>query len=200
MPKISICIPIHDSPKTAFFLSRLLKSVDEQTYTDYELVITKEGSMPVNTNAALSKAKGELLKILYVDDYFAHPQALQTIVDNFKDTDQWLATGCVHKSDTDEIPHSPHYPEYTQDIHTGNNRLGSPSVITLRNQGHLKFDENLSFLLDCDLYKRYYAKFGPPKLTNDLNVVIGLHAAQVSNTMPSTQKLEEFNYMRQKYV
>ncbi len=197
--KVSICIPIHDSPKTAFYLSRLLESVAEQTFEDYELIITKDGSMPVNTNAALNKAKGELLKIMYVDDYFAHPNALQNIVDNFKEEDVWLATGCLHAQDN-ETPHSPHIPEYTQDIHTGNNRLGSPSVITLRNTGHLEFDENLSWLLDCDLYRRYYATFGLPKLLNDLNVVIGLHPDQVSNVMPEQDKLKEFNYLQTKYA
>lgn len=197
--KVSICIPIHDSQKTAFYLSRLLKSVAEQTFTDYELVITKDGSMPANTNASIKKAKGELLKIMYVDDYFAHPNALQEIVDNFKEEDMWLATGCLHAQDN-ETPHSPHLPEYTHDIHTGNNRLGSPSVITLRNQSHLLFDENLSFLLDCDLYKRYYETYGEPKLINDLNVVIGLHPEQVSNVMPEREKLLEFEYMRNKYA
>lgn len=197
--KLSICIPIHDSPKTAFYLSRLLHSIAQQTFTDYELVITKDGSMPINTNTALAKAKGELLKILYVDDYFAHPTALQTIVDTFKKEDQWLATACLHARDY-ELPHSPHSPEYTHDIHTGNNRIGSPSVITLRNQGHLEFDANLSWLLDADLYKRYYATYGPPKLLNDLNVVIGLHDDQMSNTMPSAQKLEEYDYLMNKYA
>lgn len=197
--KVSICIPIHDSPKTAFYLSRLLKSIDEQTFKDYELVITKDGSMPVNTNSTMRKAKGELLKVMYCDDYFAHPDALKNIVEAFSEKDTWLATACLHARDN-ETPHSPHLPEYTHDIHTGNNRLGSPSVITLRNEGHLDFDENLSFFLDCDLYKRYYAQCGEPHLINDLNVVIGLGDHQVSNLMPTEEKLKEFNYMQKKYV
>ena len=60
------------------------------------------------------------------------------------------------------------------------------------------FDENLSFLLDCDLYKRYYNQHGPPKILNNLNVVIGIHDEQVSNVMPQKEKDKEFNYLQQK--
>lgn len=204
-PKISVVIPIHATMKDgAYFLWRSVQAIMEQSFKDYEIVIVQEGSMPVNSNAGLNKARGELIKILYLDDYLAHPHALQKIVDNFEPEDVWMATGCLHQRtggrDFYEDPHSPHYAEYTEDIHTGNNRLGSPSVVVLRNEGHLLFDENLSFLLDCDLYKRYYQKFGPPKILDDLNVVIGIHDGQTSNTMPNAEKIEEFKYMQQKYA
>lgn len=198
-PKVSIVVPIHTSMKDGdYFLWRLVQSLMRQSFKDYELVIVQEGLMARNSNSGIQKARGELIKILYLDDYFAHDNALQEIVDNFGPEDQWLATGCLHQGE-DEEPHSPHLPEYTQDIHRGNNRIGSPSVITIRNSGHLLFDENLSFLLDCDLYRRYYETYGPPKLLNDLNVVIGLHEGQTSNTMPSEEKLTEYQYLLEKY-
>lgn len=196
---ISIVIPFHWMEDWEFYMGRCLRSIEKQSFTDYEVILTKAGLMAENTNRAIESAKGELIKILYMDDYFAHSGALQEIVDNFTEEDMWLATGCLHKK-KEEMPHSPHLPEYTEDIHTGNNRIGSPSVITLRNNGHLLFDENLSFLLDCDLYKRYYSVYGLPKLSNDLNVVIGLGEHQTSNIMPSEEKLKEFEYTKQKYA
>lgn len=201
-PKISLCIPYHDTPTTAFFLSRLLHSIDQQTFKDYEIILTKEGKMAHNTNEAMKQAKGELIKIMFADDYFAHPKALKIIIDNFRPQDDWLVTGCLHQKidgDDYEDPHSPHLPEYTNDIETGNNRLGSPSVVTLRRPA-LLFDENLSFLLDCDLYKRYYAEYGLPRIVNDLNVVIGIHDNQVSQIMTNNEKLSEFEYMKKKYA
>lgn len=198
--KLSIVVPIHKEMQNGpFFLWRLMQSLMSQTFTDYELVIVQEGTMPQNTNAGLLKARGELIKIIYMDDYFSHPEALQRIVEAFRPEDMWLATGCLHQSGS-EIPHSPHYPEYTQDIHLGNNRIGSPSVVTLRNKGILLFDEKLSFLLDCDLYRRYHDTYGPARLITDLNVVIGLGEHQTSHTMPSQEKLQEFEYMKGKYV
>lgn len=201
-PTLSVVIPIHNMQRGDYFLWRLTQSLMQQTFKDFEIIIVQEGKMAKNTNAAIKRAHGELIKILYLDDYLAHERALQVIMDNFKSTDQWLATGCLHQSteeDFYEDPHSPHYPSYTKDIHRGNNRIGSPSVITIRNQGALLFDERLSFLLDCDLYRRYHDTYGAPKLVHDLGVVIGIHPGQTSNLMSDKAKLSEFEYMEKKY-
>lgn len=201
-PKISIVVPFHWMTDWHFFLTRCLASIEMQTFTDYEVVLTKRGLMAENTNKAIASASGELIKILYMDDYFSSPDSLQKIVDSFTPTTEWLATGCLHQATSKENyedPHSPHEPEYTDDIHTGNNRIGSPSVITIRNKGHLLFDEKMSFLLDADLYKRYYQKYGPPAILDDLNVVIGLHEGQTSNIMSQAEKQTEFKYMLNKH-
>lgn len=195
--KISICIPYHDTPKTAYFLTRALASISIQTFTDYEIILTKEGKMAENTNAAIKKAQGEIVKILYMDDFLAHENSLKMIVEAFDKKTTWLVTGCVH--DTDGNITNPHIPEYTDDIYTGNNGIGSPSVLAFRRKKGLLFDEKLSFLLDCDLYKRYYETFGKPKILDDMNVVIGLHKDQTSNTMSDGEKKEEGIYMLNKY-
>lgn len=173
----------------AFFLWRAVNSVLDQTFKDYEIVIVREGSMPVNTNAGIKKAKGQLVKILYMDDYFANHRALQNIVDNFEFTDEWMITGA------DTNPH----PYWTDDIHTGNNHLGSPSALTIRNKDPLLFDENLSWLLDCDLYKRLYDLHGEPKILDEVNVNIGIHEGQMTNLLSDDYKLIEHEYMQKKY-
>lgn len=186
-----------------YFLWRAVQSVFTQTLKDVEIVIVQEGSMPVNTNAGIKKAKGKYIKILYMDDYLAHPEALQRIVDSFTPRDAWLVTGCLHQRSGDrdfwEDPHSPHFPKYAKDIYTGNNLIGGPSVLTIRNRGHLLFDEKLSWLLDCDLYHRYYLRYGSPRVLNDLNVVIGIHDGQTSSTMPDEEKRAEGDYVLTKF-
>lgn len=159
--------------------------------------------MAKNTNAGLKKARGQLIKILYLDDYLAHDNALQVIVDNFTPETQWLATGCLHQQTEIglyEDPHSPHYPRYTENISTGNNQIGSPSVVTLRREGMLLFDENMSWLLDCDLYKRYYDTYGKPTLVNDLNVVIGVGEHQTTYKLSEEEKLSEHYYLNDKHA
>lgn len=196
-PKISVVVPIHDMPNGAFFLWRLVNSLMSQTFKDYELIIVKEGLMAENTNAGILKARGELVKILFMDDYFARADSLQEIVDKFEG--RWMVTGCVHDMG-DGLYKNAHYSEYTQDISTGNNCIGSPSVLTFRREGCLMFDENLSYMLDCDLYKRYYDTYGLPKILNDLNVVIGLHDNQTSNLMTHEQIFSEREYVNKKHA
>lgn len=197
-PYLSICVPTHDMPNGEFFLNRLKASLDIQTFRDFELVITKEGKMAENTNAAMRQAKGQYLKILYMDDYLAHPQSLQKIVDNLG-TSAWLVTGCAHDHG-DGVRRRGHFPTYTQDIHSGNNGIGSPSVLTVRNDsGLLFFDEKLSWLLDCDLYKRYYEKHGSPAILYDINVIIGVGDHQTTYVLTSEEKGGEHTYLSQKH-
>ena len=198
-PKLSICIPIHDMQGGSFFLWRTIQALMSQSFQDFEIVITQAGKMAENTNTGIKKARGEIIKILYLDDYLAHPDALKNIVEAFEDEKvQWLVTGCLHQHGN-EVPHSPHYPEYTENLSTGNNRIGSPSVLSFRNKEPLLFDERLSWLLDCDLYQRLHDRYGEPTILNDLNIVIGLGAHQTTHLLPETEKLAEHEYLNEKY-
>lgn len=195
MSKVSIVIPFHWMENWPVFLSRCLMSIEAQTFKDYEIVLVKAGSMPVTTNRAIESAKGELIKILFMDDYFATANSLQEIVDNF--TGDWLVTGCLH--DSDGKIENYHEPKYTDDICTGNNCIGSPSVLTMSREKLLTFDESLSWLLDCDLYKRLYDSYGPPTLLSTPNVIIGLHNGQTSVLMSDKEKRKELAYMKKKH-
>lgn len=186
MPKVSIVVPFHWMKDWQFFMERCLKSIEEQSFTDYEIVMMKVGKMAETTNAVIKKATGDLIKILYLDDYFAHKHALQDIVDAFTDSTQWLITGC----DTNEFPY------YTKDIRSGNNKLGSPSCLTIRNKNPLLFDERLSWLLDCELYQRLYEKYGLPTVLNGVNVNIGIHPGQMTNILTDEEKLSEHKLLQ----
>lgn len=188
--KLSICIPIHNMKGGAQFLWRTINMLSEQTFQDYELIITKAGKMAENTNAAIKKARGEIIKILYLDDCLADKNSLQEIVDSFTPDTQWLITGC----DTNSNPY------YTGDIHKGNNKLGSPSVLAMRNDNPLLFDENMSWLLDCDYYKRMYKRYGEPKILPGVHVVMGIGDHQMTNILTSSEKSGEENYMQKKYA
>lgn len=176
-----------------YFLNRCIDSIRQQTYQNYEIVICEAGKgMAGNTNEAMRQANGELLKILFMDDFFESKDSLKKIVDNFKGN--WLVTGC--KNDQD-LGH--HMPMYSDDIETGNNTIGSPSVLTMRNGLDMYFDEELSWLLDVDLYKRLYTKYGAPVILNDINVVLGVGDHQTTNILTLNHKLSEHNYLKKKY-
>lgn len=193
--RISIVVPTHDMKDGDWFLQRLITSLDQQHFRDFELVITKEGKMAANTNAGIKKAKGEIIKILYMDDFLYNPYALDNISQNF--TGGWLATGCIHSSEGHLF--NEHVPTYSEDIRTGNNTIGSPSVVAFENNDPLLFDEKMSWLLDCDLYHRLHERYGLPTLLETIDIGIGVGRHQTSYLMSDREKLEEHNYIKQKY-
>ncbi len=195
--KISICIPYHDSPNTAFYLSRLLNSIHEQTYKNFEIVLTAEGKFAENHNASIKKSTGDIIKMMQMDDYFCHPNSLQKIVDAFTPETQWMSVGCMH-NDGKQVSY-PHYPTWSDDIYTGNNTLGSVSTLVMRKDSALLFEEPLTWVVDCDLYYRLFLKYGKPALLNDLNVVIQLREDSETNTIPDEIKSAEIKYLTQKY-
>lgn len=197
MSKISIVVPVYGGMKNGeFFYQRLIKSLDSQTYKDWELVVTNEGAMAHNTNEGIKRSKGQLIKILYQDDYFAHNNALQRIVDAFEGSDkQWLVSGCEHDPGT----HT-HLPTWSDKLIEGVNTIGSPSVLTIKSGLDTYFDENLGWLLDCDLYHRLNQKFGQPIYLDDVSVAIGVGEHQTTHRMADKEKLKEHYYLKEKYA
>ena len=194
-PRISIVVPAHHGMRHyGFFMERLIRSLDHQTFRDFELIVTHEGKMAANTNAGIKKAKGEIVKILFMDDYFYDKDALKHIHEKF--IGGWLATGCVH--DDGEI-FSPHVPAWNDQIRSGLNTIGSPSVVAFENNDPLLFDEKMSWLLDCDLYYRLHERYGEPTLLDSLDIAMGVGVHQTSFLMSDKEKQEEHDYITKKY-
>lgn len=221
---ISICIPTYEMRgKGAEMLRYNLDMIKKQTFKDFEVVIsdnskddkikdlcTKDpnySSLPIkyirnprigmaqNTNEAIRNASGEIIKILYMDDYLSTENSLQQIKDNFKG--HWMVSGCKH--DDGEKIYNNHFPKYNSNLYLGKNTIGSPSVLSIKNKDLIFFDENMSWLLDCDYYKRLYDKYGEPTILNELNVVIGTGKHQVTSILPIITKIKEAYYMAKKY-
>ena len=209
--KISIAIPVYPMKRAKYFLTRCLDSIIEQSFDDFEVVISDNSKddklekvvrtygMKINhfyssgmgavrnTNSAIKQCKGELIKILHMDDYFAHKDALKDIVEAFEG--HWLITA----SDNNLKPH------YTDDVYTGNNKLGSPSALTILNENPLLFDESLSWVFDCDYYKRMYDKYGEPIILKKVGVNLGLGDHQMTNLLTDEEKLDEVMLLEERY-
>lgn len=220
--KLSVAIPVHNMQGGEDFLRQSLRMLSLQTFKDFEVVISDNSDddrlikvcrefdlnikyfknpikgMAPNTNEAMEQCTGELIKILYQDDYLADVTSLQEIVTAFDPNDRWLVAGCAHTTDGIEWQR-PHYPRYNNEMIKGENTIGSPSVLTVRNDGHLKFDDTMTWLLDADLYRRYYDKHGEPKILRSINVIIRQGSHQMTNILTNEQKLAEHNYMDEKY-
>lgn len=181
-----------------YFLQRLQDSLDAQTFQDFEVIYTRDGLMAHNTNSAIKKAKGDIVKVLYMDDFLWSKDALQEVHNAFTNHIGWYASGCVHTDDGIAFS-APHVPSYNEQIHTGNNTIGSPSVVAFENDDPLLFDENLSWLLDCDLYARLHKRYGPPMLNPALHVAIGIGPHQTTYKLTDEQKKNEHGYLARKY-
>ena len=219
MPKVSIVVPIYQMSNAIPLLERNLKSVYIQSFDDYEIVISDDSKtdeleewikrldLPIryfrnlrpagmanNTNNAIDQSMGELVKILFQDDYFYDSRCLERIVKHFTPQCWWLATGCTHTLNGFATfnPHKPYYSE-------SENTIGSPSVITFRREVKERFDPNFKWVLDLDWYRRLYRAHGKPKIFDQINVVIGIGDHQETHKLTDERKIYEHNLLKIKY-
>jgi len=228
-PLVSICIPTYEMKgKGADYLEHSFRIFQQQTYSNFEIIISdhsqstlienlcnkwsnkliinhyyneyKRGTSSANINNALKKANGEIIKILFMDDFLHDATSLETqLVHLLGNHNHWSITACAHTNDGVNI-FRPHYPKYHDNIQYGENTISSPSVLMFKNEDIIEFDENLFWLMDTDYYKRMYDKFGLPSICNYITVVNREHPDQVSNTLATEEvRKKELDYIIQKY-
>lgn len=80
-PRVSVIIPTRDGYRDGF-VPRLLESIAEQTYTDYEVELVK-GVTPQGKaiNQGVAATRGEIILILDDDSRVADPTVFQRLVD-----------------------------------------------------------------------------------------------------------------------
>lgn len=186
-PKITIAIPFHWMDNWPFFLERCLKSIEAQTFKDYEIVMIKHSSMPTTSNRTIESAKGEIVKMLYMDDYLADENALQHLVDSWRGG--WAVSGCIHNDGT--TLSDAHFPKWSMEVFQGVNLIGSPSVLAFENNDPGFFDERMSWMLDLDLYRDLFTRYGEPTIINHLDVGIGVGSHQMTQKLTSEEKETE---------
>lgn len=224
--RISIAIPCYEAHGFGASLIEYQYNIfEQQIFKDFEVIISDhsenydildiiqkypnintryikntilKGNSSANINNALKYCSGEIIKIIFQDDFLADQYSLQKISDNFLDSDQWMVTACDHS--TNGINRvKEFYPSWNDNIHLGNNTISSPSVLSVRNSPPLYFDENLIWLMDVDLYKRYYTTYGAPHIINDITVVNRQWDHQLTNKISEMTKITELHIMKTKY-
>lgn len=209
--KISIAIPTWESHgRGKEFLDDLLRTIEIQTFKDFEIVISdhsvdnslldvvyqfkdkfqisyfknedKRGNGPFNTNRVISKCSGDIIKIMFQDDFFYDDESLQKIYNCFAKDINWLLCGSNHTINDGHNFYWDLYPSWNDNILKGTNTLGSPSCLSFKKHlfEKVKFDENLVMLMDCEYFYSLRKEFGDPYYLNDVLITNRVHKNQIS--------------------
>ena len=218
--KISICIPTWEQyGKGVEFLKNTFESILIQSYKNFNVIISDHsknedikllcdlysdkfeikyfkndkllGNGPANTNNSIFHADGDIIKILFQDDFFYQKNVLEFIVKEFKNNEcNWLVTGCNHTYDNGKTFVNFMVPRWNNDIIIGVNTISSPSVLSFRNKDVCLFDEKLTMLMGCEMYYQLYIKYGLPKIISDCLITNRMHPHQISSLYSKDMRSE----------
>lgn len=226
--KVSVCIPTWEQYGRGMeFLNNNLKKISEQTYKNFEVVISdhstnddieklcesfsnsfelnyfrnenSRGNGPANTNNSIRNAKGEIVKIMFQDDFFYSNLALESIVKKFEEGSvKWLVNGCNHTHDDGKTFSNFMIPYWNDNIPTGTNTISSPSVLSFLNNQSVFFDEDLVMLMDCEMYYQLFKKYGLPTIISETLITNRMHPHQISS-MYNKSVWDEITHVKNKH-
>jgi len=228
MKKISICMATYEMGGYGHvLLDTLLTSLKSQTLQDFDVVISDQsndtkvlevcekhsvsidikyfkyfynrGKAACNINEAMKYATGEVIKILYQDDYFTEVEALSKIYKKFQEGAKWVINGWTHTQD-DSSYFNTKIPFYGDHIIVGENSLGNPSNFAILSSERIFMDESLLYVVDCEFYYQAKLKLGPPDIITDPLVCARIHpVSSFNNPKFMNLKEEEVNYCLKKH-
>ncbi len=229
--KISIAIPTWDyRGKGSEFINDLFRTIQIQSHKDFEVCISdhskedevfKEvkqfenkfkivyskndkniGNGPANTNAALDLCTGDIIKVMFQDDFFYDTEALEKINYCFENNEQkWLVNGCNHTQDDGYNFFNEMYPRWNPQILEGVNTISSPSVVTMRKEciETVKFDEKIFRTMDCEFYFHMNSKFNLPYFLDDVLITNRIHPGSLTEEHTGRKDYEDFLRKEIKY-
>jgi glycosyltransferase involved in cell wall biosynthesis len=206
MTKISICTPVYTMKDQLGekFLVEFFSSLMAQTFKDFEVVISDQSegdnmkmicdtfshvlnikyvknlvtarNAAANVNYAIKHATGEIVKLLYMDDFFVDVDALGKIAYAFdNNVGSWLIAGFVCCDQEKTNFYNARQPSYNNKYVNGDNTTGNPSNYSVRRDCALEMDENLLWIVDGEYFYRSYYHYGDPIMIKDVLVCFRDH-------------------------
>jgi dTDP-4-dehydrorhamnose reductase len=229
-PFFSVAIPTYGyNGRGSEFLNHSLEILSNQTFKDFEVVISDHsiddtifevvkkwesvlkikylrnehgrGIISPNINNAMSNCSGKWIKILFQDDYLNGNESLEkhyNFIINNPNT-KWFAAFTHVTYDGRTISWS-FNPKWVDDIWTGNNKIGSPTNVTIHNKDLIFFDEDLNWLMDVEYYMRMRDKYGDIKILNEYVIVNRISPERLSNNIPESIKNLETEKLKKIYA
>ena len=228
-PFFSIAIPTYGyNGKGGEFLKFSLDRINKQSFKDFEVVVSDHstddtileitklwenrlnlkyirndkgrGIISPNINVAMEKCEGEWIKVLFQDDFLFDKYSLDKQMEFINSNKKliWFFSNFYH-SNTGYDFYRFYEPLWNDYVWSGNNTLGCPSGLTLKNNDILYFDESLNWLMDCDYYERMKNKFGLPKYLREVTVVNRTWGARLTDTITEELKSIELKIVSKKH-
>ena len=155
-----------------------------------------------NVNNAVKHATGEIIKLLYMDDFFVDQSALQKIADAFDNNPhgKWFISGFTHSNEDRTEFFDTRLPWYENKYVNGDNTTGNPSNYAVRNNCALEMDDDLLWIVDGEYFYRSYYYHGDPIKLDDVLVCFREHGSSAFRD-PKFQELDakERQYCIDKY-
>lgn len=211
-PFISICIPAY---KRVDYLQRLLESILSQNFKDFEVIITDDSpdesvfvlqqkyekffrlvykknetalGTPENWNEAIRLAKGQWIKLMHDDDWFASPDSLEkfvSLINNHPEADFIFSGSSFIRNN--KVFGGMHISSWQLNLLKQNpsnlyfkNFIGPPSVVIHRNEKKIWYDKEMKWLVDVDFYMRYLQYNRNFAFTTEALINVGYSESQVT--------------------
>ena len=131
---------------------------------------------------------------MFQDDFFYDDEALEKIYDSLTNSDKdWLVCGCNHTRTDGRDFYWTLMPTWNDDLLKGVNSISSPSVMAFKNDKvKERFDEDVTMMMDCEMYYRLDKVHGQPVYLHDELVSNRVHDEQISMKKYRSKGVAEF--------
>jgi len=229
MMKVSICIPAYNNEPS---VRRLLESIERQNLKDYEVIITDDSvtdgikklaeeksyvkyyknpqclGAAANWNAAISKARGEYIKIMHHDDWFTDENSLREFVNMLEEHPEACLGFSGSRQEEKEKSYDRHIAledaafiaQDYRNLYLGNT-IGAPSAVIVRGSIMAEYDEKLTWLVDMEYYMNLLKHTPHFIYTEKPLVSIGVGDDQLTEACRDNKELNvfEYGYIYKKY-
>lgn len=229
--KVSVVIPCYEyGGKGVRYLSDILRTISQQTIKEVEVIIPdhsvnmdieefcydnifdlniiyfrneeNRGDVASNKNLGMDLAKGEVVKMMYMDDYFYTNDALEKTYNTLMNSDKmWLVCGTNHTRDNGKTFDTFIMPRWNDNMlrARGNNTMSGVSVISYKNPMDVRWDSKTIMLLDVDFYYSLRSKYGDCIYLNECMITQRVNKDALSSTISDEDVQKEFVYCREKH-
>ena len=220
-PIISICIAAYNR---TLFLERLFNSIQIQTFKNFEVIVTDDSKgtevealcrkfeaqfeliyrknnpalgTPANWNEAIKHARGEWIKLMHDDDWFAGEESLQLFAKATTGNNKFIFSAYSNVFENTGTSKEKYFPVSWHKRIVSNpvillnrNVIGPPSVTLIHKSAAYQYDTSMKWRVDIDFYIRLLKHEKTFSYINTPLINVGISDSQVTNSCIDKPEVE----------